>query len=94
MYIGGNHLSQWGREHGLMLDADLRLRGGASTEAKRMGGGRMREGGGCEEVGKLREGPFALVKRQPLTEAPPTSVDRNMAGETEQTYLYVSLFHT
>ncbi len=41
MYVGVNRLFQWGREHGLMLVSDLRLRGGSSTEAKRMGGGRM-----------------------------------------------------
>ncbi len=44
MFVGVNRLSQWGREHGLMLDAYLRLRGGASTEALRMVGGRMWEG--------------------------------------------------
>jgi hypothetical protein len=37
MLVGVNRLSQWWREHGLMLVSDLRLGGGASTEAKKMG---------------------------------------------------------
>jgi hypothetical protein len=50
---------------------------GFAAERRSLYGGQedgMRQdvsGGGCEGIGKLGEGPFALIKRQPLTEAPP-----------------------
>jgi hypothetical protein len=78
MYIGVNHPFQWGGT-GPWSDTGC---GFAVERMSLYGGqedGRRQDvrGGGCEEVGKLGGGgvggrqPFALIKRQPLTEAPP-----------------------